>query len=693
MATPLNPAQDQAVHTLRGPLLVLAGAGTGKTRVVTHRIAELIRRGTPPAKILAVTFTNKAAGEMQERAAALLGKRQPEKPEISTFHSLCVRILRRHARLLGYPAQFAIYDRGDQESLARAALRDIKVPGALLRPGDLLHFISRWKTSSIRPDGAVAQAASDKEHLAAMAYRRYQRALKTAGAVDFDDLLLCTEELFQHFPAARSAEASRFHHLLIDEYQDTNGSQYRIVKALADEHRNLCVVGDDDQSIYGWRGAEVEHILRFHRDWPDATVIRLEENYRSTAAILAMANRLIAYNSKRHDKVLRAFRENGEEPRIMQYPDETAEAARVIDEIRNLIAENVVEPRDVAILFRTNEQPRAFETELRRAKVPYTLIGGMSFYDRKEVRDVLAYLKTIAHPHDEVSLLRIINTPARGIGARAVELLLARAVAAGKPLWTILPEVAQMQELPVAAVQAVGKFCALIERYRELASRGRLVLVLQQLLAEIGYQDELARQYKDPNEQTARWNAVEEVVNSLAGYVERTKRPTLAGFIEDVALAGRDDSDDKETRLARNAVVLMTLHSAKGLEYPHVYLVGMEEGLLPHHRAVDLEGAAIDEERRLCYVGVTRAQDRLTLTLAQGRMKWGKKRPSIPSRFLYELLGKADRAPAAQGAVPAPHGRQAADRDAQQKRGGGAKGATGKRPPAASGARRPPRPR
>ncbi len=305
MATPLNPAQDQAVHTLRGPLLVLAGAGTGKTRVVTHRIAELIRRGTPPAQILAVTFTNKAAGEMQERAGALLGKRQPEKPEISTFHSLCVRILRRNARLLGYPAQFAIYDRGDQESLARAALRDIKVPGALLRPGDLLHFISRWKTSSLRPDAAVAQAATDKEHLAAMAYRRYQRALKTAGAVDFDDLLLCTEELFEHFPAARRDEAARFRHLLIDEYQDTNGSQYRIVKALADEHRNLCVVGDDDQSIYGWRGAEVEHILRFKRDWPDATVIRLEENYRSTAAILALANRLIAYNTQRHDKVLR----------------------------------------------------------------------------------------------------------------------------------------------------------------------------------------------------------------------------------------------------------------------------------------------------------------------------------------------------------------------------------------------------
>jgi DNA helicase-2/ATP-dependent DNA helicase PcrA len=680
MATPLNPAQGQAVKTLRGPLLVLAGAGTGKTRVVTHRIAELIRQGVRPSRILGVTFTNKAAGEMQQRASELLGKRQPDKPEISTFHSLCVRILRRHAKLLGYPVEFAIYDRGDQESLARAALRDIKVPGALLRPGDLLHFISRWKSSSVRPDGAVAQAATDKEHLAAMGYRRYQRSLKTAGAVDFDDLLLCTEELLQNHPAARTSEASRFSHLLIDEYQDTNGSQYRIVKALAEEHRNLCVVGDDDQSIYGWRGADVAHILRFARDWPDATVIRLEENYRSTAAILTLANRLIAYNAQRHDKVLRAFRQEGEEPRILQFPDETVEARRVVDEISELISRELVEPRDIAILFRTNEQPRPFETELRRAKVPYTLIGGMSFYDRKEVRDVLAYLKVLAQPKDEVSLLRIINTPARGIGSRAVELLLSRAVAGGKPLWEILPDAADMPELPATAVTAVRQFCELVERYRDVLSRGRLVTVVQQLLAEISYQEEINRQYKDPNEQVTRWNSVAEVVNALASYSERNSQPTLAGFIEDVALAGRDDSDDKESQLKRNAVVLMTLHSAKGLEFPHVYLVGMEEGLLPHHRAVAAEGPAIDEERRLCYVGVTRARDRLTITLSVSRMKWGKKRPTIPSRFLFELLGKAEQA-ARPAASPSPaHGPTSRPQPKQQP----GKTVRGNRPPRAS---------
>ena len=335
---------------------------------------------------------------MQQRSAELLGKRQPVKPEISTFHSLCVRILRRHANRLGYPEKFAIYDRGDQESIARQALREIQVAEALLRPGDLLYHISRWKSPGIRPDQAGAEAASDREHLAASAYRRYQSAIKAAGAVDFDDLLLCTEELFARFPDVRAAEAGRFSHLLVDEYQDTNGSQYRIVRALAGEHRNLCVVGDDDQSIYGWRGAEVAHILRFKTDWPDAKVVRLEDNYRSTEAILTLANRLIAYNSQRHDKTLRAARPGGEKPRILQAPDETAEAREVVEDIRRLLGRDGLEPRDFAILFRTNEQPRPFELELRRAKLPYVLVGGMSFYDRKEVRDVLAYLKVLAKP-------------------------------------------------------------------------------------------------------------------------------------------------------------------------------------------------------------------------------------------------------------------------------------------------------
>ncbi len=671
MSHGLNPAQHDAVSTLAGPLLVLAGAGTGKTRVVTFRIAALIRSGIRPSRILAVTFTNKAAGEMQQRAGELLGKRLNEKPEISTFHSLCVRVLRRHIRHLGYPEKFAIYDRGDQESAARGALRDLKVSGAEMKPSDLINQISRWKMASVRPAQAATLAQSDKEHLAAMGYRRYQVALKAAGAVDFDDLLLCTEELFTQFDDVRRAEAGRFDHLLVDEYQDTNGSQYRIIKALAIGHRNLCVVGDDDQSIYGWRGAEVTHILQFQKDWPEAKVVRLEENYRSTAPILAMANRLIAHNRQRHAKILRASRLEGEEPRLVQFPDETTEANQVVEEIRSLVFRQLAQPRDFAILFRTNEQPRAFEAELRRCKLPYTLIGGMSFYDRKEVRDILAYLKLLAQPQDEVSLLRIINTPPRGIGPKAVETIMAQAVSQGKKIWDILPDATSWGTLPPATLAGLEKLLSLVQGYREKLETESLVDVVADLVHTINYQQEIERLYKEPNDRTARWAAVEEVVNSLGSYEKRAKKPTLAGFLDDVALGGREDESDKEAQLARNAIVLMTLHSAKGLEFPHVYLVGMEEGLLPHHRSIEVDGPAIDEERRLCYVGVTRARDRLTLSLALARNKWGKSRDTIPSRFLFELLGKADN----------PHAAAARQRAAQAGQPGRPKVGTGPHKP------------
>jgi DNA helicase II / ATP-dependent DNA helicase PcrA len=641
----LNPAQYDAVNTLSGPLLVLAGAGTGKTRVVTYRIAELIRHRIRPDRILAVTFTNKAAGEMQERAGAMLGKKLKSRPEMSTFHSLCVRILKRHIRLLGYPANFAIYDRGDQEGVARTVLREVKAPDSVLRPGDLIYLISRWKSASVRPDEAATLAQTDREHLAAVAYRRYQNALKAAGAVDFDDMLLCTEELFANFPKARKAEADRFDHLLVDEYQDTNGSQYRIVKALASGHRNLCVVGDDDQSIYGWRGAEVAHILRFKNDWPEAKVVRLEVNYRSTREIIEWANRLIAFNATRHDKVLRATF-SGDPPRILQLEDEAKEARTVVGEIATRIIEKKKRPKNFAILCRTNEQPRAFEMELRRMKIPYVLMGGMSFYDRKEVRDILAYLKLLAHPTDEVSLLRIFNLPARGISQTTVKRLMEEAVRCGKPLWEILPSVRTLSGLSSAAAEAVGRFRAMIERYQQQAKSQQLADVLTTIIREIRYKDELTKLYPSVDDQEARWAAIEEVVNALAGYSKREsgngERPTVAGFLHEVALGGDEFGQDKETKLERDAVALMTLHAAKGLEFPEVYMVGMEEGTLPHHRSIADPGAAVDEERRLCYVGVTRAQRRLTLTVALNRMKWGKAKPTIPSRFLYELTGRAD---------------------------------------------------
>ncbi len=650
MAAELNPAQKKAVNTLSGPMLVLAGAGTGKTRVVTFRIARLIRHRVKPQRILAVTFTNKAANEMQERVAALLGKRQNERPVVSTFHSHCVQVLRRHIRRLGYPERFAIYDRGDQEGVARSVLREIRVSGETLRPGDLINQISSWKSRSILPTDASRTARTDREHLASMAYGRYQQALRHAGAVDFDDLLLCTEELFEKEADVLHDEAGRFDHLLIDEYQDTNGSQYRIVKALAREHRNLCVVGDDDQSIYGWRGAEVEHILHFTRDWPDATIVRLEDNYRSTAEILDMSNRLIKFNRTRHEKALRASRRGGERPGLLQHRNENAEAKEIVGEIGRLIGRSDLEPRDFAILFRTNEQPRAFETELRRAKLPYVLVGGMSFFDRKEVRDILAYLKLLDSPRDEVSLLRIINTPPRGIGQKTVEYVMGQAVSQGKTVWDILCAPAG---LPAGAEQAARRFVEMIEGYSKRIARQSLVDVARDLIAKINYEGELRRLYPDPNEQESRWNAVEEVVNALAAYEASVKRPSLLGFLDEVVLGGRDFDDEKEKQLGRNAIALMTLHSAKGLEFPHVYMVGMEEGILPHRRSVADGDHAIDEERRLCYVGVTRAQDRLTLSLPLRRMKWGKPRETIPSRFLFELTGQADNPHAVSQKQPA----------------------------------------
>jgi DNA helicase II / ATP-dependent DNA helicase PcrA len=646
MVQELNEAQRKAVTTLRGPLLVLAGAGTGKTRVVTYRIAELMRQGTSGERILAVTFTNKAANEMRERVLHLLGRRQKvSRPQVGTFHSHCLQILRRHARRLGYPANFAVYDRSDQESLARGALREIRVPTEKLRPSELLHYISFWKSRSITPQQATAVAETDKQHLSSVAYRRYQRALKNAGAMDFDDLLLCTIELFEQFDEVRREEAARFDHLLIDEYQDTNGTQYRIVKALAQPHRNLCVVGDDDQSIYGFRGAEVTHILHFQRDWPEAVVVRLEDNYRCTAAILLVANRLIAFNKRRHGKTLRASRGGGRKPPILQFPNEEAEARDIVAEIQRQLQKPGVSPRDFAILFRTNEQPRSFEAELRRAKVPYVLIGGMSFFDRREVRDVLALLKLIESPRDEVSLLRVINTPPRGIGNKTVETLVARAVEQGQTVWDMMVDNQGMAAFPAAAREAVQKFVAAVQQFQQRLAKRQppsLQQLAKQWLAEVGYQQEINRLYDDVNEREARWVNVEQVINGLAAYEESTKNATLADFLRELAMNSRDADGDKENRLQREAVALMTLHSAKGLEFPNVYLVGMEEGILPHHRSLEEDGA-IDEERRLCYVGITRAQEHLTFSLALTRRKWGKPRDTKPSRFLFELSGLAER--------------------------------------------------
>ena len=638
----LNRPQREAVLTVSGPLLVLAGAGTGKTRVITYRIAELIRRGTPPERILSVTFTNKAAKEMQERTTALLGRRLKQKPTVSTFHAFCVKVLRLDIDALGYPKDFAIYDRGDQESAARAALRDIRVPEKSLKPGDLLSRISRWKSAGVDSSRAGDFVEDDVDVLAASAYRRYQRNLQTSGAVDFDDLLLLTHKLFHDFPEILERHQRRFDHVQIDEYQDTNGLQFKLVESLVRPHRSICVVGDDDQSIYGWRGAEVEHILNFQHHFPGAKVVRLEDNYRCTDHILEIANRLVRHNRGRHDKSLIAHKTAPESVRFKQHSDEVTEAEQTAREIRFWIDAKGVLPEHIAILFRTNEQSRIFETELRRAKVPYVLIGGQSFFDRKEIRDLLAYLKAILHPRDEVSLLRIINVPVRGIGESTVEKLLARAVRERRSLWDVIPDARAAGEIPPKAVTALESFRALMERYRarfEQAPR-ELHNTLAALLDEIGYEGEIERQYKQPEQQLARSAVLEQLVESMKEYVERNREPSLTGFLEDSALGGREEDNDKDDRLAANSIKLMTLHSAKGLEFPHVYLVGLEEGLLPHRRSIEIGGAAIEEERRLAYVGITRAMDRLTISHAATRRKWGKPRKTTPSRFLWEMANE-----------------------------------------------------
>ena len=481
-------------------MLVLAGAGTGKTRVVTFRIANLIRNGTAPERILAVTFTNKAAGEMQERVSELIAKTQrqnrrpsgkrriakkktkPPQPVISTFHAQCVQILRRHAKALGFPAKFSIYDRGDQESLARGILRELRLPGTALRPGDMLSIIGSWKNESVKPDKAAFLASTDREHFAAAGYRRYQDALQARGAMDFDDLLLHTETLFDEHPAIRDEEAAKYDHVLVDEYQDTNGSQYRITRHLTLRHRNLCVVGDDDQSIYAWRGADVTHILSFKDDWPDAKVVCLENNYRSTAEILAMANRLIAFNTERHDKILIPSRPKGPRPRIEQHKDELTESETVVREIKSRIENDHVQPRDIAILFRTNEQPRLFETELRKANIPYVMLGSQSFFDRREVKDILAYLKWIEQPNDEVALLRVINTPARGLGNKTVKLLVQRAVERGVPVWDVMQDRAATSDLTPAAQRGIGQLAELAKDVRQRASNESFTDAMRTLL-------------------------------------------------------------------------------------------------------------------------------------------------------------------------------------------------------------------
>ncbi|QDT64247.1 ATP-dependent helicase [Calycomorphotria hydatis] len=643
----LNEPQYEAATTIDGPLLVLAGAGTGKTRVITCRLAEIIRRGHQASRILSVTFTNKAAKEMRERAMAIIG-RVKEKPVVSTFHAYCVQVLRQEIDRLGYPKSFMIYDRGDQEAAARSALREMKMTEKAMKPADLLSRISRWKMAGVSPD-QVSEAGDfedDFDHVAGLTYRRYQRILKAAGAVDFDDLLRLTVELFESDPEARQRQQSKFDFVQIDEYQDTNSIQFRLIRQLVAPHQNLCVVGDDDQSIYAWRGAEVTHILNFGQHFPSAKIVRLEENYRCRHQILTLANSLVRHNRGRHPKVLHAGKSGNAEIRFREYPDETEEARQIAFELDYYINQLNVSPGEIAVLYRTNDQPRIFESEFRRKKLPYRIIGSQSFFDRKEIRDLVAYLRAIAFPRDLHALLRIVNVPARGIGRSTVEKVVTAASKSSHDFWSTVKQLQSQGEITSRISTSLDRLHGMLGRYRGefSSSPKKLHSVMSRLIEEINYKAEIEKNYSEPTQQLARSVAIDQLLDALSEYAAQESKPSLHGFLQQTSLEGRDITSDNDEREQTDAIRLMTLHSAKGLEFPRVYLVGMEEGILPHQKSVESGGAAIEEERRLAYVGLTRAMDHLTISRAAARRKWNKLRPTIPSRFLAEMSKKQEEA-------------------------------------------------
>jgi len=632
----LNPEQREAVTTTQGPLLVLAGAGTGKTRVITTRIAHLVAGGIPPASILAVTFTNQAAGEMRERVAQLVGDRARE-ITVGTFHAFCVKVLREHGQARGLPSKFTICDASDQLTAVKSAMRELRVPETTMHPQAVLARISLGKNRLETPEGFLAQGSGNRDQLVGSVWQRYQEYLGRTRSLDFDDLLLEAVRLLRDHQEVGAHYRSRYRYLLVDEYQDTNGPQYEVVRLIGGEHKNVCVVGDDDQSIYGWRGADLRKILGFPRDFPGAKVVRLETNYRSTRPILAAANAVIGHNASRHEKALVSFRGAGDPVRALRLKDEMAEASFAVDEIRKLLRLEEARPGDFAILCRTQVQFRPFEAELRANGIPYVVVGGMSFFDRKEVRDVVAFLKLALNPRDETALLRVINVPARGVGKTSLDRVLAFATEHGISASEAFD---RSSEIPGLAPQAVLGYQALRQALEasELVDAGRhLVFRVDRFLGALGYREEVNRLYPDPMTREARWAGVLEVLNFAENHVQRASEPSLQGFLEELALTTTDQPDEKpETR--SDAVTLMTLHAAKGLEFPHVFLVGMEEGLLPHARAA-AEGG-VDEERRLAYVGITRAMTTLTLTFAAERAKYGRRAPSVPSRFLFEARGE-----------------------------------------------------
>ena len=641
----LNPEQQEAVLHTKGALLILAGAGSGKTRVIAHRIAYLVSEGLCQAdRLLAVTFTNKAAEEMRTRVEALLGV-DCRRMWISTFHALCARLLRREAPHIGLSRDFVIYDSTDQLTVMKQALRQIGAEESAVQPRLALGRISHAKNRMEGPEVFTANSWHPRDAQIGKLYELYVKALRDANALDFDDLLLKTVELFEKAEAVRERYSNKFVHVMVDEYQDTNRPQYLLVQRLAGRHRNLCVVGDPDQSIYKWRGADLRNILDFEHDFPEARIVKLERNYRSTQVILDAASAVISQNQNRKDKRLYTERKGGAKILYYRAGDDLDEAEFIARTARGALHDDV--ENLVAVLYRTNAQSRTLEDALRRAGIAYKIIGGVRFYERREIKDALAYLKLVLNPHDGVSLRRVINVPARGVGKGVMESLESvdvptdsdappllaglQPVATNNSLWARLVHAVDRRLLAPRATQSLAAFRDLILSLTDMASRESVSIALGKVLDQSGYLQDLREERSEDAE--SRIENLAELVSAAREYETRNPEPSLAGFVDQLSLL----SDADEEAGARDArVLMMTLHSAKGLEFPIVTIAGLEEGLFPHSRSAEDE-AELEEERRLCYVGITRAQRRLVLTSAARRRVFGEYQSTDPSRFIDEI--------------------------------------------------------
>lgn len=632
----LNPPQREAVAQTGGPVLILAGAGSGKTRVLTHRIAYLMdEKGVNPWNILAITFTNKAAQEMRERVDKLVGFGS-ESIWVSTFHSACVRILRRHIDNLGYDTNFTIYDTDDQKSLMKDVCRKMNIDTKIYKERSLLAQISHAKDELLTPDDMEMKAAGDYNmKKVASVYREYQAALRKNNALDFDDLIVKTVELFEKCGAVLEYYQERFKYIMVDEYQDTNTAQFKFISLLAQRYQNLCVVGDDDQSIYKFRGANIGNILGFEHVFPDARVIRLEQNYRSTKNILNAANQVIANNTERKAKTLWTENEEGSKVHFRQFLNAYEEAEYVAGEIGKLKRNGLGNYRDCAILYRTNAQSRIFEEKFIAANIPYKLVGGVNFYARKEIKDLLCYLKTINNARDDLAVQRIINVPKRGIGATTLGRVQDYADNMGISLYEALRVAEEVPSIG-RSLSKIDGFVTFIQMLKSKADVLTVEEILQEVIDSTGYVAEL--EAEDTEESRARIENIDELISKTVAYQEameeQNQSATLSGFLEEVALVADIDTVDPD----QDYVLLMTLHSAKGLEFPKVFMVGMEDGIFPSHMTISYgDDGEMEEERRLCYVGITRAMKDLTLTCAQQRMIRGETQYNRVSRFVREI--------------------------------------------------------